>query len=73
MSDQLPEGSKLSVIKTAGLHEGANSLYNLMGLSGGRIVLLTQLLEEYVDQHPDYVGRTSKELLAILKPVSEEI
>ena len=73
MSDQLPEGSKLSVIKTEGIQAGKFPLYNLMGLSGSDVLMLVDLLKAYISEHPNRGVILAEKIMAVLKPISEEM
>lgn len=48
MSDhkKLPKGSKLSLVETQGLTPDAYHLYNLQGLSAGKVQLILDLLTD---------------------------
>jgi len=43
---KLPKGSKLSLVQTQGLTPGSYNLYNLQGLSAGKVQFLLDLLTD---------------------------
>lgn len=43
---KLPKGSKLSLVKTQGLNPGDYNLYNLQGLTSGKVQFLVDLLTD---------------------------
>lgn len=53
MRTRLPKGSRLSLVKTQGLMPGSYALYDLRGLTAGKVQLLVDLLTQAkLDHNP---------------------
>jgi len=51
-SKKLPKGSRLSLVQTQGLNPGDYSLYDLRGLTAGKVQLLVDLLSQVASDNP---------------------